>query len=73
MELTPSTPTPKEGLMKTYEMRAEYTDGTFDVIRVEASSFGEADAIVRDDPEVERAFCLCVVDRTPVQPLVVFA
>lgn len=51
--------------MRDYEIRADYTDETYDVSTVPADSIGEALAIVRRDPEVVSATVLCTIDRAP--------
>jgi hypothetical protein len=55
------------GDARTYEMRVDYSDGTFDVVSVSGlSSIGEAIAWAKaEDPDIEQATVLCTIDREP--------
>lgn len=70
----PLTPTEEATMAARYEFRRDFTDGTFDTVRIDGTpSIADADRVARETGDVEATTLLAIVDLEPVRPLVVFA
>lgn len=67
------TPTERSSDVSIFEIRRDFVDGTYDIVRLSGETIADAIALAEQTSDVTSTTLLCIVDPRPVMPLVVIA